>query len=190
MGYSSHVRSQQPDAGPLNVWTIGHSTHAAEEFNQIVTTHKIELVADVRAFPSSRRYPQFNKENLTPSLAALDIKYQHLPLLGGRRKPSAQSVNLALKNPSFRAYADYMQTDDFRRGIASLLDLAALHRTAIMCAEALWWRCHRSLIADHLKTQGLRVIHLLSVTKTQDHVYTAAATVRDGKLSYGGLLST
>jgi uncharacterized protein (DUF488 family) len=178
------------EAQGVIVWTIGHSTHAAEEFDQILTGHKIQLVADVRAFPSSRRYPQFNKENLAPALAALHIKYEHLPLLGGRRKPSDQSRNVALKNPSFRAYADYMETDDFRRGIANLFELATRRRTAIMCAEAVWWRCHRSLIADYLKVQGVRVIHLLSVTKAQDHVYTAAASVREGELSYGGLLGT
>lgn len=179
---------ERQDSYQVTIWTVGHSIHSREGFNEILIKHRMEVVADVRAFPSSRRYPHFNKEILARSLACLDVGYQHLPTLGGRRKPSAESRNTALKNTSFRAYADYMETDAFRRGIGSLLELAARQRTAVMCAEALWWRCHRSLIADYLKVQRAQVIHIMSATKSEVHLYTAAASVEEGRLSYGGLL--
>lgn len=170
------------------IWTIGHSTRSGEEFNGILKAQRIEMVADVRAFPSSRRYPQFNKENLVRALAEAGICYQHLPTLGGRRKPARDSRNTAWKNASFRAYADYMETESYRQGIGSLMGLADNQRTAVMCAEAVWWRCHRSLISDYLKAQGKMVIHILSATGTELHAFTAAASLLEGKLSYAGLL--
>jgi uncharacterized protein (DUF488 family) len=169
------------------IWTIGHSTRSAEEFVRMIETHGIELLADVRAFPSSRRYPQFNKSALQESLSTAGVIYRHMPSLGGRRQPSPHSKNTAWKNSSFRAYADYMETNSFTEGISSLIELAKEKRTAIMCAEALWWRCHRSLLADYFKASGWEVLHIVSETKTEDHPYTAAATVRNGKLSYAGL---
>jgi uncharacterized protein (DUF488 family) len=176
------------DQEPLTLWTIGHSTRSGDEFNEILSAQGIEAIADVRAFPTSRRYPQFNRENLAKSLSEAGIEYQHLPALGGRRKPSANSRNTAWKNSSFRAYADYMETESFRQGIESLLGLARCRRTGVMCAEAVWWRCHRSLIADYLKAQGLMVIHITSANRTEVHRYTAAASIVEGKLSYAGLL--
>ncbi len=173
---------------PTEVWTIGHSTRSAEEFNKILRAHKIEALVDVRSFPGSRRYPQFNQEALAEDLRRIGIKYKHLRLLGGRRKPVADSKNTAWKNASFRAYADYMESVSFKEGIEDLREEAGKYRTVIMCAEAVWWRCHRSLIADYLKAQGTSVIHISDDTHTQSHPYTSAARIVDGTLSYEGLL--
>jgi uncharacterized protein (DUF488 family) len=170
------------------LWTVGHSTRSAQEFNEILKTHQIKTLVDVRAYPTSRRHPQFNSDNLSKHLADEGIEYHHLPGLGGRRRPSPLSRNVAWKNSSFRAYADYMETPAFTRSIDVLLELARRQRTAVMCAEAVWWRCHRSLIADYLKASGSPVVHILSASRTEPHTYTGAAAIVDGKLSYRGLL--
>lgn len=172
----------------LTVWTIGHSTRSAEEFGAILKAHEIEVLVDVRMFPGSRRYPQFNREALSASLAKLGIEYKHEPRLGGRRTARADSHNTAWRNASFRAYADHMEGDEFRKGVEDLLELASSRRTTVMCAEALWWRCHRSLISDYLKAAGHRVVHILGESKTEDHPFTSAARIIDGQLSYRGLL--
>jgi uncharacterized protein (DUF488 family) len=172
----------------ITIWTVGHSTRSGEEFTALLTAHQVELVADVRAFASSRRYPQFNKENLAGALKELGVGYRHMPELGGRRQPSKSSRNIAWKNASFRGYADYMETENFREGVGSLLAGAREKRTAIMCAEALWWRCHRSLIADYLKVRGSLVLHIVSATAAEEHPYTSAARVLEGELSYAALL--
>ncbi len=170
------------------VWTVGHSTRAAAELIDALNSFKIKLLVDVRTYPGSRRYPHFNQEQLKPSLAAAGIEYQHLPELGGRRKARPDSQNLAWHNEMFRGYADYMETESFRLGIERLLDLAKKRRTAIMCAEAVWWRCHRSLIADYLKASGAEVTHIMAKGKSEPHPFTSAARVVDGRLSYRGLL--
>ena len=169
------------------IWTIGHSTRSAEEFNHILNIHEIAVLFDVRSFPGSRRYPQFNKEQLKQSLAADGIRYQHSPALGGRRRPNPKSKNLAWKNASFRAYADHLETEEFKQGVRELLEVAATERTAVMCAEALWWRCHRSLIADYLKSIGWEVLHIESEKQAEVHPYTSAARIVEGRLSYEGL---
>ena len=171
-----------------NIWTIGHSTRSAEEFNEILRAHQIGAIVDVRSFPGSRRYPHFNKAELAKNLEAVAVVYSHNGQLGGRRRPSANSNNTAWKNASFRAYADHMEGEEFKQGIEELLEVVSTTRTAIMCAEALWWRCHRSLIADYLKANGLAVIHIINGKKTEEHPYTAAARIVDGQLSYAGLL--
>src|SRR5258705_2430193 len=170
------------------VWTIGHSTRSAELFHQILIAYHIEYMFDDRRFPVSRRYPQFNKPQLDESLLARGITYHHMPLLGGRRKPNPESKNTAWKNASFRAYADYMETEEFKEGIEQLLELAGSKRTAIMCAEAVWWSCHRSLIADYLKSNGVSVTHIIDATHAQTHPYTSAARIVGDGLSYEGLL--
>jgi uncharacterized protein (DUF488 family) len=143
------------------------------------------LVVDVRGLPGSKRYPQFNKEALAQSLREHGIHYEHLPKLGGRRKPRPDSRNTAWRNASFRGYADYMETEEFRRGIERLLDLAnKVGPTAIMCAEAVWWRCHRALISDYLKTRGIEVVHIVDAKKTEPHPYTSVARIVGGTLSY------
>lgn len=169
------------------IWTIGHSTRTIEEFIQLLLAHQIGLVADVRLFPQSRRYPQFNQSNLEASLAQIEIGYVHLPELGGRRMARRDSKNVAWRNASFRGYADYMETDGFSRGITRLGQaVASTGATAMMCAEALWWRCHRALIADYLKVNGAIVVHIIGAGKVEPHPFTSAARVVNGKLSYKG----
>jgi uncharacterized protein (DUF488 family) len=169
----------------MRIWTIGHSTRTIGEFISLLNESEIKLLADVRTWPGSRRYPQFNKEALAESLSSHGIRYEHFPELGGRRKTKPDSRNTAWRNASFRGYADYMETEQFQTGIERLLDVAAATGpTAIMCAEAVWWRCHRSLIADHLKARGVEVMHILSANKVEPHPYTPAARVVNGELSY------
>ena len=172
----------------LSVWTVGHSTLAIEDFIHLLERCEIKALADVRSFPGSRRYPQFNKDHLQSSLAANRIEYVHLPELGGRRRARPDSINMSWRNESFRGYADYMETAGFELGISKLLDLAAQRRTAIMCAESLWWRCHRSLISDYLKVKGIEVVHIIARGKSEPHPYTSAARIVDGELSYRGIL--
>jgi uncharacterized protein (DUF488 family) len=170
----------------VRIWTIGHSTRTIDEFISLLQTNQIRLLVDVRSLPGSKRYPQFNKEALADSLGKARIRYEHFPELGGRRKAKPQSKNTAWRNASFRGYADYMETEEFRKGVERLLDLAAgAGPTAIMCAEAVWWRCHRSLISDYLKARGIEVLHIMDANKTEPHPYTSAARIVDGKLSYG-----
>ncbi len=172
----------------MKIWTVGHSTHAAERFHEILLAHAIETIVDVRTFPASRRHPQFNQAQLAASLESVGIHYLHNPQLGGRRKPTDASKNTAWQNASFRAYADHMETAEFHNGIEKLLEVARKSSTAVMCAESLWWRCHRSLISDYLKSIGVEVIHILDEKKAEVHPYTSAARIIDGELSYAGLL--
>jgi|SRR5690606_32700717 len=174
----------QRDLGSLTIWTIGHSTRTIEEFIALLAKNCIELLADIRRHAGSRKYPQFNPEPLRASLAAAGIEYTRIEALGGRRKTHPDSHNTVWKNTSFRAYADYMETAEFSHGIAELVSLAARKRTAIMCAEAVWWRCHRSLVADQLKAKGATVLHILSETSVKEHPFTSAATVLGNTVSY------
>ena len=144
----------------------------------------IRVLADVRRFPGSRKHPHFNQEALSKSLDAVGITYEFFPELGGRRKPRPDSPNTAWRNDSFRAYADYMETDEFGAGIERLHSLAHDQRVAIMCSEAVWWRCHRSLIADYLKVHGVIVQHIMSATTSKEHPFTSAAQIVHGRLSY------
>ena len=171
------------------IWTIGHSTREIDIFLSLLNENGIKVVADVRMFPGSKRYPQFGCEALAKSLGEAGIRYEHFPELGGRRKAKPNSKNTAWRNEMFRGYADYMETEAFRKGIARLVDLAEKSGpTAIMCAEAVWWRCHRSLISDYLKARGVEVIHILDERKTEPHPFTSAATIVNGRLSYAELL--
>jgi uncharacterized protein (DUF488 family) len=173
----------------VKIWTIGHSTRKIDNFVAALEAHGIMLLADVRAFPGSRRYPQFNKEVLAKSLTEHGIRYEHFPELGGRRRAKPDSKNTAWRNASFRAYADYMETEEFRRGVERLVDLAnESGPTAIMCAEAVWWRCHRALISDFLKARGVEVIHISDEKKSEPHPFTSVAKIVNGELSYATLL--
>jgi uncharacterized protein (DUF488 family) len=169
---------------PLAIWTIGHSTRTIEEFIELLKAHHIGALVDVRHFPGSRRYPHFNKERLADSLAKAGIQFHHLPGLGGRRRARSDSPNTAWRNEAFRGYADYMESEAFVEGIRRLIDLSSNKRVAIMCAEAVWWRCHRGLIADYLKAQGHRVLHIQSAMKAGEHPFTPAARIVNGRLSY------
>ncbi len=177
---SAQVNAPQP------IWTIGHSTRSIEEFLSLLTGSRIEMVADVRSFPGSRRYPQYGKEALAATLAAHRIGYRWLPALGGRRKTTPDSPNKAWRNASFRGYADHMSTQEFELGLGELLELSNGSRTAIMCSEAVWWRCHRSMIADALRVRGIEVAHILDANHCVPHPMTSAAQITGGVLSYAG----
>lgn len=171
-----------------SIWTIGHSTRSFEEFATMLQSFQIELVADIRSYPGSRKFPQFNKEALEVSLPQNNIVYMHLRELGGRRKVSPDSKNTSWQHPAFRGYADYMETNEFKAGIKNLEKIALKQRTAYMCSEALWWRCHRSLVSDYLKVHGWKVMHIMGIGKAQEHHYTSPARVVDGELSYENAL--
>lgn len=172
--------------GKHTIWTIGHSTHPMDELLAWLRAAQVGVVADVRSYPGSRRLPWFNKEVLPDALAAAGIGYVHLRALGGRRKASADSPNTVWRHPAFRGYADYMLNDPaFEEGLAALKVLAAGERTCMMCSELLWWRCHRSMLADRLKADGWRVLHIMGPGKEQEHPYTGAARIVEGRLAYG-----
>ena len=168
----------------MRLWTVGHSTRSLDDFLALLRTHGIEALADVRHYPGSRRLPHFNRDALAASLHEAGIEYRHIVRLGGRRKPGPDSPNTAWRSEQFRGYADYMATDDFRDGLDELLELAASRPTAMMCAEAVWWRCHRSLVSDLLKNEGHEVLHIASAGKAELHPYTTVARLADGRLSY------
>lgn len=166
------------------IWTIGHSTRTLEHFVEMLHSFNIKMLVDIRSFPSSRRYPHFNKENLELSMPQNHFHYVHLKLLGGRRPVYKDSKNTGWKHPAFRGYADYMETDEFKKGIYELEAIAVKQRTAYMCSEAVWWRCHRSMVSDYLKLHGWMVYHIMEIGKATEHTYTKPAKIVDGQLSY------
>jgi uncharacterized protein (DUF488 family) len=166
------------------LWTIGHSTKPIDEFISLLKAHGIHQLVDVRTVPRSRYNPQFNTETLAQSLVDEAIHYRHSSHLGGLRKPKKDSINTGWRNASFRGYADYMQTNEFQRAIEELVAYGMSEKTAIMCAEAVPWRCHRSLIADALITRGWEVRDIMSQTKADPHRLTSFATVKDNVLHY------
>lgn len=166
------------------LWTIGHSTHPWPAFVQLLQAAGIEAVADVRLLAGSRRHPQFNGDAMEPALAAVGMRYVPMRDLGGRRRPRPDSPHTAWRHPAFRGYADYMDTDAYRRARERLEALAAGTRTTLMCAEALWWQCHRSLICDDFKARGWTVLHLQPAGGAKEHPYTGAARIVDGRLDY------
>ena len=166
------------------IWTIGHSTRSLEEFLQLLKSFDIQLLADIRTFPGSRRYPHFNKESISESLRKESIDYVHLVELGGRRKPEPDSINTSWRHASFRGYADYMQTSAFHQAIAKLENLALNKKVAYMCSEAMWWKCHRALVSDYLKVKGWKVYHIMDKEKSTEHPYTSPARPVQGKLFY------
>lgn len=168
------------------IWTIGHSTHPIGLFIDMLKSFEIRLLADVRRYPGSRRYPHFNSVELQRSLEEEGIGYHHFVHLGGRRQASKDSKNLAWRLPAFRAYADYLETADFQMAIQQLQEVAEKKNTAYMCSEAPWWRCHRSIISDYLKAGRWTVMHIMKPGKAEEHPYTSAAKIVDGKLDYSG----
>src|SRR6266849_2333640 len=177
-------REQPRLASQLTILTIGHSTRSIDEFLEILRAHGIERLVDVRTIPKSRRVPQFNSESIAASLRGQGIDYLHMKSLGGLRHPNKDSVNLGWRNASFRGYADYMATDDFRASLERLLELAREKRTAIMCAEAVPWRCHRSLIGDALLVRGVKVEDIQSATSIRPHEMTPFARVEPPNFVY------
>ncbi len=166
------------------IYTIGHSTRTIEQFIELLRAHGIEELVDVRTTPRSRHNPQFGTEELAASLQQEEIAYTHLGKLGGLRHASKNSVNLGWQNTSFRGFADYMATSEFQAGLDELKALAEKKTVAIMCAEAVPWRCHRSLIADALTVQGWQVLHIQSRKTATPHELTPFLKVQDGKITY------
>jgi uncharacterized protein (DUF488 family) len=169
----------------LKLWTIGHSNRPLEAFIDALAAHRIEAVADVRRFPGSRRLPEFAAAPLECALDAHGIAYHWIPALGGRRRPHPESANVGWRNPGFRGYADHLATAEFAAGLFELLLAARGLRTAVMCAEALWWRCHRRLIADVLVSLGAEVVHIRDAGAPQAHGLAPPARLVNGRLSYG-----
>jgi uncharacterized protein (DUF488 family) len=174
-------RVAQDDA---TVWTIGHSTRTFDAFVAALRGFGVELVADVRRFPGSRRLPQFSRPTLAPALESAGIGYCWLPQLGGRRRAEPDSVNVGWRHPAFRGYADHAHSEEFANGLFELSMLAEAARTAVMCAELLWWQCHRRLIADVLTVQGLDVVHIMDERKSDAHRLVPPARLVRGMLRY------
>jgi len=178
------IHHRMSEVQQKNIWTIGHSTRTIEPFIAMLQSFDIQLVADIRSFPGSRRYPHFNKEALEVTLPENNIAYIHLKDLGGRRPAKKDSINTGWRNAAFRGFADYMETENFKKGIEQLEKIALTKRTAYMCSEAVWWRCHRSLVSDVLKLKGWNVFHIMEVGKAEEHPYTQPAKIINGKLVY------
>jgi uncharacterized protein (DUF488 family) len=176
------------NSAPLVVYTIGHSTRILDGLVELLNAHGVKQLADVRTIPRSRRNPQFNMETLPEALQGFGIGYVQITSLGGLRHPRPDSRNTAWQNASFRGFADYMETAEFAAGVSQLIHLARRRPTAIMCAEAVPWSCHRSLIADALVVRAVRVEHILSGRHCKSHILTPFAKVRGLKIGYPGLL--
>ncbi len=185
-GENPHPGRQAKRASPL-LYTIGHSTHPIETFSGLLSQHEIAVLAEVRSFPSSRRWPQFNQDELKASVERADIAYQWFRALGGRRHSQLRdSPHVAWEQPAFRSYADYADRPEFAAAIVQLGELAATQRTAIMCSEGLWWRCHRRIIADHLTVRGWEVRHIMPDGKLALHSLPEFARVDNGRIIYDG----
>lgn len=169
---------------PLVIYTIGHSTRDLPKFIELLKGHVVTQLVDVRTIPRSRKNPQYNAETLPSELRAEKIRYVHLADLGGLRHVARDSVNLGWRNASFRGFADYMQTPEFEKGIERLIRLASSRTSAIMCAESLPWRCHRSLIADALTVRGVKVLHIFTASRAQEHMLTPFAQVKGLEITY------
>lgn len=194
MPISDRLRSKgfgATPAGKATIWTIGHSTRSADDFMNLLQIHGITGLADVRTIPKSRRHPHFGGDALAERLAREGIEYRHFPDLGGLRKPRPDSPNTAWKNASFRGYADHMRTETFARAIDALLEFASHTDVAIMCAEAVWWQCHRMLLSDALVARGVEVRHIMSDRGpggAPPHRMTPFARISSGDVSYPGLI--
>lgn len=173
-----------PSPASLEILTIGHSTRLIDDFVRLLQAHGVDLVMDVRTIPRSRRNPQFSQDVLPVSLKKAAIGYEHAPMLGGLRRPAPDSINAGWRNASFRGYADYMQTPEFVDAVEKLVRAARRKRMALMCAEAVPWRCHRSLIADALVVRGIAVGHIMSLVRRSPHVLTPFAKVRGRQITY------
>lgn len=172
----------------MTIHTIGHSTRPAAVFLELLRAHHIVRLADIRAVPRSQRHPQFDRAALEASLGLNGVAYRHFPALGGRRVPSAASVNTAWRESAFRGYADYMQTPPFAQAVDELVRFAGAEPTAVMCAEATWWTCHRRLLSDALLVRGIRVLHIASAASPKPHELSQFARVDGQALTYPGLL--
>jgi uncharacterized protein (DUF488 family) len=170
-----------------NLFTVGHSNHPLERFLALLARHGVEALADIRRFPGSRKHPHFNRDSLAAALPKSGVEYHWLEALGGRRpKQRDESPNVGLENEGFRNYADYMLTDEFRQGVEKLLEIAGRKRTAILCAEGLFWQCHRRLVSDFLTASGVTVQHIMPGGELRPHTLTSGAAVESGRVTYPG----
>lgn len=169
---------------PHTVYTIGHSTRALTDIVEMLRSFNVEVLVDIRHYPGSRKYPHFNKENLKVEIPKFGMEYLHMEDLGGRRRVAKDSKNTRWRNASFRGYADYMETPAFKKAIKNLENIAQNKTTAYMCSEAVWWRCHRSMVSDFLKAKGWTVLHISAVGKAEEHPYTSVARVAGGRVFY------
>jgi uncharacterized protein (DUF488 family) len=172
----------------LTIHTIGHSTHTAQAFLDLLNVHEIRQLADIRTIPGSRRHPHFSKDALAAWLADAGITYRHFPALGGLRRPRRDSINTAVRHASFRGYADHMQTMEFREGVEALEAFARAGATTVMCAEAVWWQCHRRFLADALLVRNVRVLHILSAAAAKPHELSEFGRADGGTVIYPGLV--
>jgi uncharacterized protein (DUF488 family) len=172
----------------MMIHTVGHSTRAFDELVDLLKTHGVAQLADVRSIPRSRRHPHFSIERRPAALALAAIGYRHLPQLGGMRKPRPDSTNIGWRHPGFRGYADYMSGPAFKAGLAELMIWSQDQPTAVMCAEGVWWRCHRQLIADALIARDVEVRHILTRAAPQRHGLTEFARIAEGQVTYPGLI--
>lgn len=168
----------------MTIWTIGHSTRSAGEFLALLEAHGVKGVADVRAFPASRRHPHFGRQRLQPLLESHGVAYWHLPSLGGHRVPRPDSPNPAWREDAFRGYADHLSSGEFRAGLEELLEFASKCEVSVMCAEGRWQQCHRQLIADVLVVRGVEVRHIMAVAESEPHVLTSSARVTGDTVTY------
>ena len=172
---------------PPTVLTIGHSNHPLDRFLALLAQHEIEALVDIRRFPGSRKHPHFNRDNLAAALSKSGVAYHWLEALGGHRhKQRDESPNLGLENKGFRNYADYMLTDQYREGVEKLLEVARQKRTAILCAEGLFWRCHRRLVSDFLVANGVTAQHIMPTGELRPHKLTKGAVIESGRVTYPG----
>ena len=172
------------DSTTNTIYTIGHSTRDITDFLEMLHNNKIQCLVDVRRFPSSKKFPAYNQDSLSETLFENGIEYIHIEALGGRRTALQDSPNSIWKHPSFRGYADYMETSEFAEAVKELEVIATQQVTAIMCSEAVFWRCHRSMISDYLKSENYVVFHIMSTTKLTEHPYTKPAQIKNNKLTY------
>lgn len=184
----------QQKPGPHTIFTVGHSTRPINEFIGLLRSNGLRRLIDIRTIPKSRHNPQFNTDSLAHALRAAGIEYVHLKELGGLRRPKPDSPNAAWRNASFRGYADYMQTEDFERALERAIELARQKRSVLMCAEAVPWRCHRSLVADALVVRGIEVLEIVGPSPPEPHKLTLFANVRGTRITYpedepGGLFA-
>ena len=172
----------------MTMYSVGHSTRSLDDFIALLRAHNVVQLADVRTIPKSRRHPHFSREALDASLAAAGIAYRHYAALGGLRRPRPDSRNSAWRHEGFRGYADYMESGEFEAAVDALTSWASGARTAVMCAEAMWWQCHRRLLADSLAARGIEVRHIMSPTSAPLHEITAFARIEATRVSYPGLV--
>lgn len=172
---------------PPPVLTIGHSNHTLDRFLALLAQHEVEALVDIRRFPGSRKHPHFSRDSLAAALQKSGVEYHWLEALGGRRqKLRDESPNLGLENKGFRNYADYMLSEEFREGVGKLLEVARQNRTAIMCAEGLFWQCHRRLVSDYLMANGVTVQHIMPAGELRPHTLTPCAQIENGQVTYPG----